>query len=107
MSLATFAAWFNDPAATDFGLLDGTSIVDQGVATAVATDDFCGTPRSDGAPDVGAVEYGAGACDTTVGGGVYVPEPAAIGLGFGAFAALAALRRPSPSRVAGATAPRA
>ena len=96
VSLANFAAWFSDPAAADFGLLDGAEIVDQGVATPLTADDFCGTPRSDGAPDVGAVEYGAGACDTTVGGGVYVPEPTAVELGLVACAALAALRRPSP-----------
>ncbi len=94
--LANFDAWFADPAAADFTLLDGSEIVDQGVAAPLTADDFCGTPRSDGTADVGAVEYGAGTCDTTVGGGIYVPEPGETILGFGAFAALVVLRRASP-----------
>jgi parallel beta-helix repeat protein len=91
--LASFQAWFADPAAADFSLVDGSAIVDQGVAAPLTPDDFCGTARSDGNPDVGAVEYGAGACDTTVGGGIYVPEPNAVQLGAGALSVLVALRR--------------
>jgi parallel beta-helix repeat protein len=91
--LASFGAWFADPAAADFSLVDGSEIVDQGVAAPLTTNDFCGTARSDGTPDVGAVEYGAGRCDTTVGGGISVPEPGAVQLGAGALVVLVALRR--------------
>lgn len=93
--LASFDAWFADPAGADFGLVDGASIVDAGVAGAGVADDYCGTARDDGAPDVGAVEYGAGSCDTTVGGGLYVPEPGALA---GALASLAGLVAASRGR---------
>ena len=73
VSNASFAAWFAAPASSDFRLLDGSSIVNQGVAAPLVTDDFCGTARSDGMPDIGAVEYVApDACATTVGGGLSV-----------------------------------
>ena len=67
---AQFAAWFVDPANADFSLLDGSAVVDQGVAAPLVTDDFCGVGRLDGAPDVGALEYGPGpACTLDMGGG--------------------------------------
>lgn len=65
-----FAAWFVAPANADFRLLDGSAFVNQGVAAPLVTDDFCASPRSDGLPDVGALEYNpAPACSTDVGGG--------------------------------------
>lgn len=89
VSLASFAAWFLDPGRADFTLVDGSFVVDQGVASSSQTD-FCATPRADGAPDVGAVEYGLGHCDTTVGGGIYVPEPSPAPAGTAALIVLAA-----------------
>lgn len=70
VSNATFAAWFANPAQANFNLLDGSSIVNQGASAPLVTNDFCGTARSDGTNDIGAVEYvAANACDTTLGGG--------------------------------------
>lgn len=70
VSNASFAAWFVAPAQADFRLLDGSAIVNHGVAAPLVVDDFCATPRTDGLPDIGAVEYVGGTiCDTTVGGG--------------------------------------
>jgi hypothetical protein len=67
---ATFADWFVDPAHADFRLRDGSAIVDQGVAVAWVAADFCDTPRDDGFPDVGAIEYvPEPACGTDTGGG--------------------------------------
>lgn len=64
-----FAAWFLNPALANFTLLDGSQIVDRGEALTQVTDDFCAHLR-DGAPDIGAVEYGgASFCDTTQPGG--------------------------------------
>jgi parallel beta-helix repeat protein len=66
---ASFAAWFVAPATADFRLLNGSTFVNAGVATAV-TDDFCANLRNDGQPDIGAVEYdGDGICLTTFAGG--------------------------------------
>lgn len=67
VSNSDFLAWFADPAAADFSLVDGTALVDVGSEpTDTLPDDFCGNPRADGAPDLGAVEYGsASPCDTT------------------------------------------
>lgn len=68
--LASFANWFQAPAQANFLLLDGSTIVNMGVAAPLVTDDFCANPRDDGLADIGAVEYdGDGVCDTTVGGG--------------------------------------
>lgn len=65
-----FALWFVDPANADFDLLDGSALVDQGVAAPLVTDDFCATPRSDGLPDIGALEYTPQpACTLDQGGG--------------------------------------
>lgn len=70
ITAATFAAWFVDPASADFHLLDGDAFVDQGAPAPLVVDDFCNTPRSDGLPDVGAIEYQPDArCATDVGGG--------------------------------------
>jgi parallel beta-helix repeat protein len=68
--LASFDAWFEEPAAADFRLLDGSQIVDLGAAAAVTTDDFCANDRDDGMPDIGALEFDADfGCLTNVGGG--------------------------------------
>lgn len=65
-----FATWFLDPPGTDFTLLDGSQIVNRGQALSQVPDDYCGNLRSDGVPDVGAVEYdGDSPCDTTRPGG--------------------------------------
>lgn len=69
LTLADYAAWFEDPGAADFTLLDGASLLDQGLAIPQVTDDYCGRLRSDGLPDLGALEFGDAACDTSVGGG--------------------------------------
>lgn len=67
---AQFAAWFVDPASADFNLLDGSAIVDQGVAAPLVTEDFCAMPRRDGHPDIGALEYGVlPICTLDQGGG--------------------------------------
>ncbi len=70
VALASFAAWFQNPAIADFRLLDGGAIVNLGVAAPLVADDFCGNLRNDGQADIGAVEFdGDGICDTTVAGG--------------------------------------
>ncbi len=67
---ASFAAWFQSPALANFRLLDGSAIVNLGVAAPLVVDDFCANLRDDGLRDIGAVEYdGDGACDTAIGGG--------------------------------------
>ncbi|HEV8581421.1 MAG TPA: PE-PGRS family protein [Thermoanaerobaculia bacterium] len=67
---AQWNAWFTDPDAADFALLDGGQIVGLGQKLAQVTNDFCGNLLDDGAPDIGAVEYdGDGVCDTTQAGG--------------------------------------
>lgn len=61
---ATFEAWFVDPAARHFALAgDGSAFVDRGETLADVMDDYCGAPRG-AIPDVGALEYEGGACDT-------------------------------------------
>ena len=73
VSLLQFATWFLNPVAANFALLDGSQIVNRGEPLLQVTDDFCAHPRTDGAPDLGAVEYGPGACNTAKpGGGVDV-----------------------------------
>ncbi|MFQ5740051.1 MAG: PE-PGRS family protein [Acidobacteriota bacterium] len=70
VSEAEFFAWFTDPAAADFRLLDGTLLVDLGEALPEVRDDYCRNQRQDGVPDIGAVEYdGDLDCDTTSAGG--------------------------------------
>lgn len=67
---ATFASWFVNPANADFRLLDGSQLVNLGVTAPLVVDDFCGRARSDGLPDIGALEYAPSpACTTDVGGG--------------------------------------
>ncbi len=53
-----FHRWFRLPEAGNFRLVDGEPIVDKGTAKADLRYDFCGNPRHDGAPDIGAMEYG-------------------------------------------------
>ncbi|MFL6234023.1 MAG: PE-PGRS family protein [Thermoanaerobaculia bacterium] len=70
ITLAQWASWFVGPAAANFALLNGSQVVNLGQPLAQVTDDYCGRLRSDGAPDLGAVEYGGlGICDTTKPGG--------------------------------------
>lgn len=67
VSKAELDAWFQDPAALDFALVDGASLVDQGEAETSVIDDYCGTARTDGAQDIGALEYVDGrTCDTRI-----------------------------------------
>jgi hypothetical protein len=66
---AQWAAWFVSPAGANFALLNGSQVVNLGQPLPQVTDDYCGKLRSDGAPDLGAVEYGGGICDTTKPGG--------------------------------------
>ncbi len=63
-------AWFVNPASGDFSWLDGAPWIDQGETGLGVDDDFCGQARSDGNPDLGAVEAGT-PCATTAGGGGY------------------------------------
>ncbi|WP_386066601.1 right-handed parallel beta-helix repeat-containing protein [Tahibacter sp. UC22_41] len=66
-----FAAWFQAPDAADFRLRDGAAFVGLGVAAPQTVDDFCANRRSDGAPDIGALEYDLQhRCATDSGGGV-------------------------------------
>ncbi|MEM9533819.1 MAG: choice-of-anchor Q domain-containing protein, partial [Pseudomonadota bacterium] len=66
VAISQMQAWFANPGLADFTLLDGSGVVDQGEVVAAVTDDFCGTARSDGSPDIGALEYErAGVCNTT------------------------------------------
>lgn len=66
VTLQSFSNWFNDPEGADFSLLDGSQLVDQGENVASVSDDYCGNPRNDGNPDIGAVEYiNNNPCDTT------------------------------------------
>lgn len=70
VSLANFAAWFQNPAAADFRLSNGASLVNLGVAATQTVDDFCANRRGDGLPDIGALEYDAQhRCATDSGGG--------------------------------------
>jgi len=61
LTLGTYASWFVDPANLDLTLVDGSQIVDQGVATAGDAPDFCGRRRRSGPPDLGAIEYSTAA----------------------------------------------
>lgn len=71
VSTGNFTAWFQAPASADFRLLNGSGVVGLGVNAPLVGDDFCANRRSDGAPDVGALEYDAqGGCETTAGGGL-------------------------------------
>lgn len=70
VAAATFRSWFTDPDGADFSLLSGSAFIDQGVAAPLVTDDYCGRPRTDGLPDIGALEFADGlTCRTEVAGG--------------------------------------
>jgi hypothetical protein len=69
VSDATFAAWYADPEAGDFSLVDGSQLVGQALPLASVPDDWCGHSRDDGAPDRGPVEHDGAACNTTEPGG--------------------------------------
>lgn len=73
VSLAEWDAWFATPAAADFTLSDGGSIVDAGAPLDAVADDYCGARRRSGPPDLGAVEYPTPApsapCVTSLAGG--------------------------------------
>lgn len=63
---ADFQAWFTDPDALDFSLVDGSAFVDQGESLAQVIDDYCTNIRDDGSHDLGALEYdGDGTCNTS------------------------------------------
>ncbi len=68
-TMSALSPWFPDPRQADFSSATGdalTQLVDAGEALGEVSDDYCGTPRDDGAYDIGAVEYVDGtACDTT------------------------------------------
>jgi hypothetical protein len=70
LTLATYDAWFVDPAGLDLTLTDGSAFVDLGVPTGVDVPDFCGRLRRTGAADLGAIEYAsASPCDAALPGG--------------------------------------
>ncbi|MEO8085076.1 MAG: right-handed parallel beta-helix repeat-containing protein [Ardenticatenales bacterium] len=80
LSAADFKAWFRDPDARDFSLRDGGAVVDHALPLPGLVDDWCGDPRTDDMPDIGAFEYANGrTCDTTgrppMGG---MPRPTAV-----------------------------
>jgi hypothetical protein len=85
---AQWAAWFVSPAGANFALLNGSQVVNLGQSLPQVTDDYCGKLRSDGAPDLGAVEYGVGGiCDTTKpGGGVAIFKDGFESGGMGSWA---------------------
>ena len=55
--------YFRDWPNADLALKKEDGIVDKGARLGAVTEDFCGNPRKDRKPDVGAIEYGAGKCD--------------------------------------------
>lgn len=72
---AALDSWFADPGSLDLTLVgDGSSFVDQGETGTGVGDDFCGRAR-DPRPDIGAVEYGPGACETASALDLLVPPP--------------------------------
>jgi MYXO-CTERM domain-containing protein len=67
VTLGDFQAWFTDPDALDFSLVDGASFVDQGELLAEVIDDYCTNIRDDSMHDLGALEFdGDGTCDTSM-----------------------------------------
>jgi parallel beta-helix repeat protein len=72
IDLADLQSWFSDAAELDFSLVNGASFVDQGTTIASVTDDYCTTPRDDGAHDIGALEYTEESpCDTRA---IFIPS---------------------------------
>ena len=63
VTAAQWTAWFADTGNLDFRLKAGAEIADGGRALPALPDDYCGTARADGRPDLGALELGPG-CDT-------------------------------------------
>ena len=62
---STFSAWFKDPSALDFSLIDGAALVDRGSFVPLVFDDYCAARRDDGPFDIGALEYNGDAhCET-------------------------------------------
>lgn len=59
---ADLAAWFADPGAFDFTLVDGAALVDLATPVPTVTNDYCGNDRDDGKPDIGAIEYDGDGC---------------------------------------------
>lgn len=59
---ADLAAWFADPGAYDFTLVDGAALVDLAAPLPAVTDDYCANLRDDGKPDIGAIEYDGDGC---------------------------------------------
>ncbi|HKI00811.1 MAG TPA: right-handed parallel beta-helix repeat-containing protein [Thermoanaerobaculia bacterium] len=68
VTAAQWTAWFANPAAASFALLNGSQLVNLGQVLAQVPDDYCGNARG-AAPDIGAVEYGSVLCNTAVAGG--------------------------------------
>ena len=64
VSTAEFSQWFESPANLNFAPVDGAPIVNAGAPLADVPDDYCGNPRSDGAPDSGALELGSTCADS-------------------------------------------
>lgn len=62
VTAAQWAEWFRDPEGLDLRPRAGAEIVDGGRVLAGLVDDHCRAERSDGRPDLGAVELGDG-CD--------------------------------------------
>jgi len=52
-----FHDWFQLPEAGNFTLLDGSAFINRGEMKDTLKHDFCGNTRSDGAIDIGAIEY--------------------------------------------------
>ena len=66
VSDAEWLAWVRDPSGVELALIDGAELVDLGSTLPDVRDDYCGRARSDGMPDLGAIEYDtAEPCDTT------------------------------------------
>ena len=58
-------ALFADPDRADFSIREPERIIDLGQVLAEVGDDFCGAGRITPPHDIGAIEYGAQACDVS------------------------------------------
>ena len=65
LTIVQWATWFLNPAGANFSLLNGSQIVNLGQVLVQVPDDYCGTARG-ASPDIGAVEYGANVCNTSL-----------------------------------------